>query len=308
MTNVDPLSVLSKKISDYQAPSGWDYDPHYEATTNTLLGNIANLRSQSEGARTQLNEDYTKQNDEAAKANTRALDALYEKMAGQGLLRSGITVGENTRQQENYQGVVDNLAQAKSRGLSAIDTNIANQVNEWQGKLSQAQADRASHQAEIERQRAADEASAKAVKDAADLQRQWMTDLQNKLISAVQPQPQPTGQITKPPPVVPANVMPPAPAAKTPQQQIADIKVDPTYLQKLLQIRGFDPGPVDGVFGKKSQLALARWKQSVGLPATADINPDIFQKLLSSGLGTIPNASGTSYAIGRSGPARASII
>jgi peptidoglycan hydrolase-like protein with peptidoglycan-binding domain len=74
-------------------------------------------------------------------------------------------------------------------------------------------------------------------------------------------------------------------------------------LQKYLQTRGFDPGPIDGIMGIKTQRALAMWKQSVGLPATADINPEIWQQLLSSGVGTI--GSGTSTGnFPSSGPAR----
>jgi hypothetical protein len=274
MTNVDPLSILSKKISDYQTPSGWAADPQYEATTNTLLGNIANLRSQTEGQKTRLGEDYTQQTGQAGKQNTQALDALYEKMANQGIMRSGIAVGENTKQTQNYQDVLDRLAQAKSRGLSDIDTNAANMANQWEGQLGQAQADRAARETERERQQAADDAAAKAAKDAADQQRQWMTDLQNKLIQQTQPQPQPTGQMTKPPALVnPAAAVQQAvqqttsTAPKANQEQILKA-------QGVLRLAGFDPGPMDGIAGAKTLAALNKYRTTHGLPAAGYMSVD----------------------------------
>ena len=42
---------------------------------------------------------------------------------------------------------------------------------------------------------------------------------------------------------------------------------DVTELQKALLIHGFDPGPVDGIFGKKTERAVKRFQKASGLKA-----------------------------------------
>jgi peptidoglycan hydrolase-like protein with peptidoglycan-binding domain len=36
-------------------------------------------------------------------------------------------------------------------------------------------------------------------------------------------------------------------------------------LQKALQAKGFDPGPIDGIFGSKTRMAVISYQMSVGL-------------------------------------------
>ena len=50
-------------------------------------------------------------------------------------------------------------------------------------------------------------------------------------------------------------------------------KLDPTrQLQEALRLAGFDPGPVDGIFGPRTQDAMRRFQRTRGLPETG--NPD----------------------------------
>jgi peptidoglycan hydrolase-like protein with peptidoglycan-binding domain len=42
-------------------------------------------------------------------------------------------------------------------------------------------------------------------------------------------------------------------------------------LQEFLASQGFDPGPIDGVWGDQTNAAVAAWKQSVGLPGGGDL-------------------------------------
>lgn len=309
----ETLRKLSESVSSYQAPAGWAHDPAYENITNTINRNVANLSAQNTQAVNRIKEDYGVNVDRAAKANSQNLEALQNKLASQGIGFSGINVKEQGRLGENYQQALGDLLKGSTRAQENVALETSQRASDWQGLLGQAQVERAGRQSQREQEAAAQEAQAKAAKDAADQQRIWMEQLTQKLTSLAQPTPTPTGQL-KPPPqpqqiVQQAVRAIPPPAVKTPQQQIVDIGVKPLDLQKLLQVRGFDPGPIDGIFGQKSQLALARWKQSVGLPATADINPEIYQRLLSSGLGNIaanqPQGSFSVRNFPSSGPARA---
>jgi hypothetical protein len=49
--------------------------------------------------------------------------------------------------------------------------------------------------------------------------------------------------------------------------------------QLLLTYRGFNPGPVDGWFGKKTKGALAEFQQAKGLPATGELDDATFSAL-----------------------------
>ena len=51
-------------------------------------------------------------------------------------------------------------------------------------------------------------------------------------------------------------------------------------VQRLLQEKGFDPGPVDGVSGKKTLSALEAFQKSRGLPSTNGVNAKAFAQLM----------------------------
>src|ERR671931_2052278 len=50
--------------------------------------------------------------------------------------------------------------------------------------------------------------------------------------------------------------------------------------QGRLQAAGFDPGPLDGVLGRRTKEALRRYQASQGLPATGVLDEAIRQALL----------------------------
>jgi hypothetical protein len=283
---VDPnesLRKLSESIGKYQAPSNWAYDPHYEAATNAIHNNIARLTSNNQLASQRVGEDYTKNVEQAGRINEQNQKSLQNKLANQGIAFSGVNVQEQGRLSEDYGRALNELNTGKTRSLENLAFDSANQAAQWQNALGAAQADRASRQTAREQEQAAAEAQAQAANDMANNQRIWMEQITTRLTSLAQPQPQPTGQFKPPPPpqqiVQQALAQVPPPAAKTPQQQAADTGVDVKYMQKILAELGFDPGPLDGIMGKKTQLALARWKQSQGMPATGDINGDIWNRL-----------------------------
>ncbi len=264
------------------------FDPVYESTVNTINKNLAGLQSSRDLGIQRTTEDYDKQVGETGKSNERTLNALQEKLANQGIRHSGINVAEQGKVGEQYQTQLASLAQNKQRSLEDIARDFTTRQAGYQDQLAQAEASKAEKETERQKQIAADEAQATSAKTMADQQRQWMADLQAQILQQVQPQPTPTGQMKPPPPqpqaiIQKAIAQVPPPAAKTPQQQVLGLNIDPKQLQVLLRAKGYDPGPIDGAIGIKTQQALARYKQSIGLPATADINLEIWQGLLPSG-------------------------
>lgn len=265
-------------------PTPWANDPMYDQAVNTINKNIAGLGSTRDLSVQRTNEDYTKATDDASKQSAINLKALQNRLANQGIGYSGINIEEQGKLGEALQNQLATLGTNKQRGLEDIARDYADKQAGYQDQLGAAEADRAARETERQKTEAADIAAAKAAKDTADLQRQWIGDITTKLTALTQPTPTPTGQMALAPSnpqalVQKALAAVPPPAAKTPQQQIQDSGVDPKLVQSTLDAIGFSPGPVDGIIGIKTQRAIAAVKQQLGLPATADMTPEIWAKI-----------------------------
>jgi hypothetical protein len=75
-------------------------------------------------------------------------------------------------------------------------------------------------------------------------------------------------------------------------------------LQKKLQAAGFDPGPIDGSFGPKTQAAVRAYQQAKGLHVDGIVGPETRASLLGQPLPT-PRPSQPSQPSGPSGPSGA---
>lgn len=76
---------------------------------------------------------------------------------------------------------------------------------------------------------------------------------------------------------------------------------DVRELQRMLQIRGFRPGALDGVYGRHTQEAVKAYQRSVGLPMVGVVGPQTTASLLKSPGGTYTVQRGDSlYGIARS--------
>ncbi len=52
------------------------------------------------------------------------------------------------------------------------------------------------------------------------------------------------------------------------------------YLQQALAGLGFDAGPVDGILGTRSRTAISSYRNTRGLPASGELDPELLQRLL----------------------------
>ncbi len=59
-----------------------------------------------------------------------------------------------------------------------------------------------------------------------------------------------------------------------------------TALQTALRARGFDPGPIDGVFGPKTRTAVRAFQMSIGLPGSGLVGPKTMAALFGEAAST----------------------
>ena len=71
-----------------------------------------------------------------------------------------------------------------------------------------------------------------------------------------------------------------SPAAGYPTLKQGDKGPMVERVQVLLQAAGFDPGPVDGIYGTRTKAAAAAWQRTVGLVADGIIGPKSWAKLM----------------------------
>src|SRR5262245_7608506 len=94
-------------------------------------------------------------------------------------------------------------------------------------------------------------------------------------------QPTTTPTTTTPAATVPANPPPPTPALILPAGILrpgatgADVKT----VQRALARAGHSPGPIDGIYGPKTEQAVADFQRSAGIPADGHYGPQTKQAL-----------------------------
>lgn len=79
---------------------------------------------------------------------------------------------------------------------------------------------------------------------------------------------------------------PGAGVAQVPVEVPADRRQLVLGVQRMLQQKGFDPGPVDGLEGPATRSALSRFQGARGLPKTGGVNADAYRQLALDGRST----------------------
>ena len=58
------------------------------------------------------------------------------------------------------------------------------------------------------------------------------------------------------------------------QVEAQDVEPDIAAIQQELSNQGFDPGPVDGLMGRRTRAAIAAFQTKQDLPATGELDAD----------------------------------
>ena len=73
-------------------------------------------------------------------------------------------------------------------------------------------------------------------------------------------------------------------------------RADRRLIQSSLAAQGFDPGPADGVFGRRTRAAISQWQAARGEEPTGYLNAEAAESLLGRPL-QMPEATMTGEAI-----------
>jgi peptidoglycan hydrolase-like protein with peptidoglycan-binding domain len=94
--------------------------------------------------------------------------------------------------------------------------------------------------------------------------------LAQELARAWQPKPETTG---KPPVPAVQSALPLQPAQPLPSPATVQT------VQRLLTALGYNPGPVDGIYGPQTRAALQAFQHRVGLPLSDELTPELVDHL-----------------------------
>lgn len=282
----------------------WAVDPQYDATVRNIQSGIAGLGSGVDLQESRIRADAQKNAQGLGETRDKTLQALQERLANQGILRSSINTEESGNVLNSYMKDYETLGTNEYRSLEDMARDTLGKVQGYNDQLSQAQADRAVRETAREQEQARQEAEAAAQKQQADTMRDTLTSLRDQLLKQLTPQPTPTGALTQPPPPIPSLTTPkidtPAPAGAGTNSPTAP-KANGDQIkeaQGILRLAGFDPGPMDGISGAKTIAALNKYRTSHGLPATGTFTLDDYNALKAwmyndQGLGGPPSGPDT---------------
>ena len=161
LANRPPVTNKSRGLSVNSLP----FDAEYEAQMDTLRAALAQLTSGSQLESNRINQDTLLSRTRLDKQRGDVLKGLEQRMADQGILRSGINIAEQGRVGGMYQEDIQDLARNQQRSLEDITRNTTGQRNAILGNQRTASAERIRRYTESKLQ--ADEAAARAKANAA---------------------------------------------------------------------------------------------------------------------------------------------
>lgn len=176
-----PVQSNAPGLGGFQLPQLSQYDAQFGAAQRAIQEQIAGLASEQELQTRRVNEDYETRRREMDQDRQRALEELEARMAGQGILRSGINVEQQGRLGQRFTEASGNLGTQRARSVEDIVRAITGRRQELQ---------REHEQVGLERARANAQAAIEAALERARQQ------AQQEMINQMQPQPTPTGQYT----------------------------------------------------------------------------------------------------------------
>lgn len=160
-------SPVDRTRPGYENVDQFDFNRNYEDQLDQLRRSQADLQQQNDLENQRLNEDYGRQFRDVRNAQTEALDFDAEKMAGQGILRSGIAVKSAGNIGAKYGGELDVLQRQLSGQLENRGAAFAQAQRQIQEQIGRAQEAATRQQQELEQARARQLAAAEAAQRAA---------------------------------------------------------------------------------------------------------------------------------------------
>jgi hypothetical protein len=117
-------SLLSQLGQDPNSLAG--FDDTYLQETNNLYQQLAESLGGLDTQEADLNTDYEKGYKNTLAQQLREREALQSKLAFRGMNRSSAAVDEESKFNQQYQDIFDQMATAKSRGISDIGAQRSN--------------------------------------------------------------------------------------------------------------------------------------------------------------------------------------
>lgn len=173
------MPSLAERLQQYlaglkinpQDPNSQDYNPDFESGVSSGIRDITNYTNQLDLSNRQNEVGYQQQLSDLGRQRETSLDNLGNRLSGQGILHSGINIGEQGKIGENYQrnaaGAATGLANAQQNNEMGFNNSLGSfgdALKILQGRHSQYVSERQSQRA---RETAEKEAASNRVQEEA---------------------------------------------------------------------------------------------------------------------------------------------
>jgi hypothetical protein len=139
-----------------------DYDPNFEAGVSQGTRDITNYANQLDLSNRQNRVGYEQQMSDLGRQRGQQVEGLTNRMAGQGLLHSGINIGEQGKIGENYQRAAGEAATGLANAEQENEMGFTNSLNSFRDSLGQLQGRHAQYVTERQSERAKKDAERQA--------------------------------------------------------------------------------------------------------------------------------------------------
>lgn len=160
-------SPVDSTRPNYENVDQFDFNRNYEDQLDQFQRSRADLAQKHDLFKQRLNEDFGRQTRDVRNAQTESLNLDAEKMAGQGILRSGIAVKSAGEIGSRYGNELDSLQRSLSGQLEDAEGTYAQSQRQIQEQIGRTQEGLTRRQQELEKQRARQFAAAEAAQRAA---------------------------------------------------------------------------------------------------------------------------------------------
>lgn len=145
--------------------SSFGFDPEYAQGLREIQEQLSGIQSQEELQRRRLGESYERQTGQVPELQEQELQRLRDQMASQGILHSGIFVGEQGDVRDQFKDYLEQLGTQKANALEDITRSATGAKQQLENQKSQLEIDRARREVESQRQQALEDAQRQAQED-----------------------------------------------------------------------------------------------------------------------------------------------